>query len=96
MTTYQRIAAVRATISILRLLSEQRQPIPAPEIARALDIPHGTVMCHLATLADEHLVRSVGQAWELDMGMAHFWARRKAMLAGRIARDTHELNLLEG
>jgi hypothetical protein len=53
-------------------------------------------MCHLATLEDEHLVRSVGGAWELDMGLALFWARHKAQLAGRIARDTENLAKLEG
>ena len=76
-------------------LAEQKQPISGKEVADAIATPHGTVMCHLATLEDERLVRSVGGAWELDLGLAHFWAKRKAFLAGRIARDTDELNQLE-
>jgi DNA-binding IclR family transcriptional regulator len=96
MTSYKRIEAVRATVKILRFLAEQKEAVGGQEIARAVDIPHGTVMCHLATLEDEHLVRSIGGVWELDMGLALFWARRKAQLEGRIARNTRELEQLEG
>ncbi|MDZ4185770.1 MAG: helix-turn-helix domain-containing protein [Desulfuromonadales bacterium] len=94
-SSYKRIEAIKVTVSILRMLADQRQPVSCREVARAVGIPEGTVQCHLATLEDEHLVRSIGGSWELDMGLALFWARRKAMLAGRIARDTDELNQLE-
>ena len=94
-SSYRRIEAIKVTVAILRMLADQRQPVSGREVARAVDAPEGTVQCHLATLEDEKLVRSIGGAWELDMGLALFWARRKAMLAGRIARDTDELNRLE-
>lgn len=96
MTSYRRIEAVRGTVKILRFLAEQKEAVSGQEIARAVDMPHGTVMCHLATLEDERFVRSVGGAWELDMGLALFWARHKAQLAGRIARDMENLRQLEG
>lgn len=95
MSTYKRIESVRVTVRILRFLADQPGPVNGQEVARAIDMPHGTVMCHLATLEDEHLVRSIGNSWELDMGMALFWARTKARLAGRIARDTENLRKLE-
>lgn len=95
MSSYNRIVAVKVTISILRHLADQKQPISGQDVARAVDVPHGTVMCHLATLEDERLVRSVGGAWELDMGLALFWARKKAQLQGTIARAQDELNQLE-
>ncbi|HBI16246.1 MAG TPA: IclR family transcriptional regulator [Desulfobulbaceae bacterium] len=96
MTTYRRIAAVKTAIEILRFLAEQKQAVSGQDIAVAVDAPHGTVMCHLATLEDERLVRCVGGAWEFDLGMSFFWAKRKAMLEGRIARDSAELKQLEG
>ncbi|HKI50496.1 MAG TPA: helix-turn-helix domain-containing protein [Geothermobacteraceae bacterium] len=96
MTTYRRIEAVKTAVKILRYISECREAVSAQEIAKAAELPTGTVMCHLATLEDERLVRCVGGAWELDMGLAVFWARRKAQLEGRIARDTNELTELEG
>lgn len=95
MTSYKRIEAVKVAIRILRFLAEQKEAVSGQEVARAVEVPHGTVMCHLSTLEDEHLVRSVGGAWELDMGLALFWARHKAQLAGRISRDTENLRQLE-
>ena len=62
MTTYRRISAVTVAVRILRFMSEQRDMVSGQEIARAIEMPHGTVMCHLATLEDERLVRSVGGA----------------------------------
>jgi DNA-binding IclR family transcriptional regulator len=94
-TTYRRIEAVKTSVAILRYLSEQKQAVSGQDVSRTLDLPNGTVMCHLATLEDEHLVRCVGGAWELDLGLALFWARRKAQLEGRIARDSDELKKLE-
>jgi len=95
MSSYNRIAAIKVTVAILRHLADQRQPISGQDVARAVDAPHGTVMCHLATLEDERLVRSVGGAWELDMGLALFWARKKAQLQGTLDRASDELKQLE-
>jgi DNA-binding IclR family transcriptional regulator len=95
MSSYNRIAAVKISVAILRHLADQKQPVSGKDVARAVDAPHGTVMCHLATLEDERLVRSVGGAWELDMGLALFWARKKAQLQGQIERAADELNQLE-
>jgi DNA-binding IclR family transcriptional regulator len=95
MSSYNRIAAIKITVAILRHLADQKQPISGQDVARAVDVPHGTVMCHLATLEDERLVRSVGGAWELDMGLALFWARKKSQLQGTIDRARDELKQLE-
>lgn len=91
MSSYKRIDAVKISVNILRYLSDQKEPVSGKDVAAAIDIPHGTAMCHLATLEDERLVRCVGGAWECDMGMSHFWARRKSLLEGRIMRDVNEL-----
>jgi len=96
MKSYKRIEALRATVKILRFLAECKEAVSGQEVARAVDVPHGTVMCHLSTLEDERLVRSIGGAWELDMGLALFWARHKAQLAGRIVSCTENLRQLEG
>ena len=93
-SSYKRIDAARVAVGILRMLAEQSQPTSGRDIAKAVNIPDGTVMCYLATLEDEGLVRKIGGAYELGMGMGLFWARYKAKLSGRIARDTDELTLL--
>lgn len=96
MTTYQRIKSLPKAFAVLRYLSECREAASAQDVAKGVDLPVATVMCYLVTLEDERMVRCIGGGWELDMGLAIFWARRKAQLEGRIARDTNELNELEG
>ena len=54
MNTYRRIASVRRANDILVFLGEQTGPVSGIEIAKALDLPHGTVMCHLCTHEDTH------------------------------------------
>lgn len=95
MSTYKRIESVRVTVRILRYLSAAPGPVAGQEVARAIDMPHGTVMCHLATLEDEGLVRSVGGAYELGMGLGLFWAKYKSKTEGKIARLQGELEQLQ-
>ncbi len=78
MTTYRRIAAVQTTITILRHLADQKGPVPGADVARAVNLPVGTVMCHLVTLEDAGLVQRIGEHWKLGMGLALFWARIKS------------------
>lgn len=94
MSSYRRIEAVKTAVGVLRYLAEQRTPVTGQDLATALDLPGGTVMCHLATLEDEGLVRSVGGAYEMGMGMALFWARYKCALEGKIERLQGSLNQL--
>ena len=94
MTSYRRIAAVKKTVDVLRHLAEQDVPVPAATIAEATEQPYGSVMCLLATLEDEGMVRSIGDRWEL--GFAVYLLRaayRRQLTAKRDAIDT-ELNLM--
>lgn len=95
MTTYRRIESVKTAISVLQHLSGQREPVSGPEIAAAMELPLGTVMCHLVTLEDAGLARCVGGAWSLGMGMGLLWARYKSQVEGKIARLNDELKQLE-
>lgn len=90
--SYKRIGAVATSISILRHMAEQREPAPGADIARAMNLPKGTVMCHLVTLEDDRMVRRIGEYWELGDGMAIFWARRKSQLEGGIERMKIDLS----
>lgn len=95
MATYTRIGAVKTTLVILRYLSEQRQPVIGQDVAKAVNLPHGTAMSHLATLEDEGIVRSVGGAYELGTGMALLYARYRSLVEGKIDRLNRELKELE-
>jgi DNA-binding IclR family transcriptional regulator len=95
MTTYKRIGAVKTTLNILRFLSDQKEPVSGRQIAAALAMPHGTVMCYLASMEDGQCVSSIGDKYEIGQGVAYIWARYKANMEGKINRLTNELHQLE-
>lgn len=94
MKSYKRVGAVKTMLKILKFLAEQREPMSGAAMANRLNMAHGTVMCYLATLEDEGLVRTVGEYFEIGMGMALFWAHKKAKLEAEKARLKREFDLL--
>jgi DNA-binding IclR family transcriptional regulator len=94
--TYRRIEAVRKAGEILKYLAHQKEPVNGPEIAKALDMAEGTVMCHMATLEDLGFVQGVGDRFKLGMGLALIWARVKSSLEADRQRIDNNLKELEG
>lgn len=95
MSSYKRIAAVETALKILEFLAHRKEPASGQEVAEAMDIPHGTAMCHLVTLEDARFARRVGDGYELAMNAALLWARKKALLQGEIDRASRDLARLE-
>ncbi len=96
-TSYKRLQAVSTTISILRYLSEQREPVSGQDIAKTLKIPHGTVMTHLATLDDAGFIRfSCDGNCELGTGLALLFYRYRSNLEGKIDKLNKELESIGG
>lgn len=94
-TSYRKIEAVTKALEILEFLAKQREPINGPDIARAVGLPVGTVMCHLATLEDKNFIRRVGGCIELGMGAATIWAKKKSLLEGLRDRTVRDIRILE-
>ncbi len=94
MTTYRRIEAVRKTGEILKYLANIKEPATGPDIAKAVGLPTGTTMCHLATLEDLGFVLTIGERFQLGMGLALFWARVKSTLEAQRDNINNALNLL--
>ena len=93
--SYRKIEAVTKTLEILEFLSTRRDPVSGPDVARAVGLPVGTVMCHLATLEEKNFIRRVGGCIELGMGAATIWARKRSLLEGQrdlINRELQTLN----
>ncbi|WP_298434469.1 helix-turn-helix domain-containing protein [Geobacter sp.] len=93
--SYRRIEAVTKALEVLEFLATQKEPITGPDIARAVQLPTATVMCHLVTLQDKNFVRQVGGGFELGMGAATIWARKKALLEGQRDRISKNIQTLE-
>ena len=94
MTTYRRIEAVRKTGEILKFLANVKEPASGPEVAKAVGLPTGTAMCHLATLEDLGFVLTVGDRFQAGMGLALFWARVKSTLEAQRDKINKNLDLL--
>jgi len=95
MTTYQRLKVIDKTLDILEFLSNQAVPTAGADVARGVNLSKGTVMCHLATLADRGIVAKVGDAWQLGMGLALYWARVKTDRERKIAALNNDLTALK-
>lgn len=90
-TTYKRIEAVRKTTEIIEYLSGVKDIVTGPQIAQAVGMSVGTVMCHLATLEDAGYVMMIGGGYRLGMRLAVHWARIRSNLEAEIARRQREL-----
>lgn len=93
--SYRKIEAVTKTLEILEFLAKQREPVSGPDVARAVGLPVGTVMCHLATLEDKNFIRRVSGCIELGMGAATIWAKKKSLLEGQRDRINRDIRILE-
>ncbi|OGC00113.1 hypothetical protein A2V82_16365 [candidate division KSB1 bacterium RBG_16_48_16] len=95
MSTYKKIEAVRKTGEVLKYLSSQKDAVTGPELGKAVNLPVGTVMCHLATLEEMGFVQSVGDGYRLGMGLALIWARVKSNLEGDRVRVERDLGAIQ-
>ena len=94
-STYRRIDAVSKAMELLEFLATQKEPVTGPDIARAVQLPTATVMCHLVTMQDKNFVRQVGGGFELGMGAANLWARKKSLMEGQRDRLNYDIQKLE-
>lgn len=96
MKSYKRIEAVRKAGEILKYLASQKVPVTSTDVSGAINLPHGTVMCHLTTLEELGFVQNVGDYWRLGMGLSLMWARVKSTLEGDRMKIESQLKELEG
>ena len=94
--SYRRIESVKKAAEIIKFLAAARRPLTGPEVAEGVGLPTGTAMCHLTTLADSGFVQSVGEGWEVGMGLAMIHARVRSNLEATIDRAQRDLDRLGG
>lgn len=93
--SYKRIMAVEKAIDILEYLSNQKKPVPAPDIAQATGMTYGACMCHLATMEDHGFVRTMGEHFTLGLTIARYWAKIKSREEARLQETQNILTALE-
>jgi len=88
-----RIEAVYQAGQILKTISEIKRPLGSSEVAKELGITDNTAYRMCVTLEEIGFLKQVGCKYDLGMGLALFWARKKAMLEGE--RNSIEKQLTE-
>lgn len=89
-----RIEAVYLAGQILKTISEIKRPLGSAEVARELGITVNQAFRMCMTLEELGFLKQVGDKYDLGMGLALFWARKKAMLEGErtgVERQLSEL-----
>jgi DNA-binding IclR family transcriptional regulator len=95
MTTYKRINSVTLTTKIIKFIGERTRAVSVKEITNALNEPHGTIMCHLATLEDAGFVRPVNGHYELGAYIGIIWAAIKRNKEESLKQLQNDLKQLE-
>jgi DNA-binding IclR family transcriptional regulator len=75
--SYKRISAVKTAFEILEYLSDRAGPATPQEIAKAVQVPYGTAMSHIATLSDAGYVIGDGAGVRIGTKMSAFWLKFK-------------------
>lgn len=84
MKSYRRIKSVELTISILKFMAQEVQPVAGQEIAQALGEPASTIKCHLVTLEDGGFVKQVYDRYEIGIYFGTLWESIRASREARI------------
>jgi hypothetical protein len=77
-----RIETVQQAGQILKTVADNKTPLGASEVAKILGITTNTAFRMCVNLAEMGFLKQVGDKYDLGMGLALFWARKKAMLEG--------------
>jgi hypothetical protein len=92
--TRYRIETVFQAGQILKAIANAKGAVGSSEVAQILGITGNTAYRMCVTLEELGFLKQVGDKYDLGMGLALFWARKKAMLEGErqgIERDLSEL-----
>lgn len=84
-------------IDIIEYMLQQTGPVSGTQIAKALGIPHPTVMSHMVVALDRKWIKhATGELYEPGLRLMGMYSAYKVGLANRIDTLQSELNKLEG
>ena len=89
-----RIESVHQAGRVLRAVAENKGAMGASDIAKNLGITVNTAFRMCVTLEELGFLKQVCDKYDLGMGLALFWARKKAMLEGERSGIDRELESL--
>jgi len=93
--SYTRIQSDMKLIEIVEHLLRQNEPQAGMDIARALEMPYGTVMSHLASLIDAKWIAPTGGNYEPGPRLMGMYSAYKMGMQSKLEKIQTELNTLE-
>lgn len=93
--TYTPVMSNYKFIDIMEYILQQTGPVTATQIARALEIPHSTVMSHLKPAVERKWVKQAGDLYEPGLRLMGMYSAYKMGLVSKIDTLQRELNTLE-
>jgi hypothetical protein len=89
------IAAVRKAGDVLKTVANSREPLTPTQIAEQLDMDTNAAFRQCVTLETIGWLRQIGDKYELGMGLALFWARKRAQLEATVKRAQTDIMKLD-
>ncbi len=89
-----RVNAVFRAGRILKIVAASKEPMTSGQIAEAVEISSDIAFRTCITLEELGFLNLIGEAYELGMGLALFWARKKATLEADRDRIDKAIELL--
>lgn len=93
--SYTPVQSDHKFIDIIEHLLQQTAPVSGAAIAKALDLPHGTVMSHLIVALDRKWVRQTGELYEPGLRLMGMYSAYKMGLIGQRDALDKKIALLE-
>ena len=93
--TYTAVQSNFKFIDILEFLHQQMGPVSGSAIAKALDMPHGTVMSHLQPAIERKWVRVTGELFEAGPRISGMYAAYLQGLKDKKTSIEREITKLE-
>jgi len=93
--TYTPVQSNYKFMDIVEFLHQQTGPVSGTAIAKALDLPHGTVMSHLQTAIERKWVRQVGEVYEAGPRLSGMYAAYLQGLKDKKVSIEREITKLE-
>lgn len=94
-----RIETVFQAGQILKAVADAKGAVGPSDVSKILGIKVNTAFRMCVTLEELGFLKQIGDKYDLGMGMALFWARKKAILEGErvgIENQLMELNMEVG
>jgi len=93
--SYNPVQSDHKYIDIIEHLFQQPGPVSGTAIAKALGIPHGTVMSHLVVAVERKWARQTGELYEPGLRLMGMYSAFKMGLVGQRDALDRKIAILE-